>query len=383
MHKGIIAATTTVGAFCLTLGLSYPLLALVLESRGVATDLNGLNAAMTPLGLILSSPFIPRWAARWGAWRLAMVGLLLNSAVLLLLAITPYFWVWFPLRFCLGVVINVVFVISETWINQLASSQRRGRTMGFYVTIASTGFALGPLSLSWVGSQGWPPFLIGITGPLIALVILAKFRGHLPQFISHQNVSVWSFLYLAPLLLLAVTAAALFDQASLAFLPIYGIRHGMSESAAALALGVLAAGNIFCQIPIGWAADRISRQILLILLVIGSVGGCLVLPWLIGAGYLLWPMLFIWGALAFGSYTVALAELGDKFSGAQLIAGSGAFAMMWGVGGSMGSPLAGLAMEWMGPNGLPLTIGVTYSLLGIAVCLMPLSRPENVGVTES
>jgi hypothetical protein len=48
------------------------------------------------------------------------------------------------------------------------------------------------------------------------------------------------------------------------------------------------------------------------------------------------PMLFLWGAVAFGVYTVALAELGDRFSGSMLLAGNATFAMMWGIGGIVG-----------------------------------------------
>jgi len=52
MNPGILAAIAAIGVFCLTLGLSYPLLALILDSMGIGTALIGLNAAMTPLGII-------------------------------------------------------------------------------------------------------------------------------------------------------------------------------------------------------------------------------------------------------------------------------------------------------------------------------------------
>jgi hypothetical protein len=91
-------------------------------------------------------------------------------------------------------------------------------------------------------------------------------------------------------------------------------------------------------------------------------------------------MLFVWGAIAYGTYTIALIELGDRFSGAILLAGNGAFAMMWGIGGIVGPPLAGAAMDIMGPEGLPITLGVTFAILGIASLSMPLSR---VGYTQT
>ena len=77
---------------------------------------------------------------------------------------------------------------------------------------------------------------------------------------------------------------------------------------------------------------------------------------------------------ATGTYTVALVELGDRFSGGALVAGCGAFSMMWGIGGTLGSPIAGIAMDIFGQEGLTATLGLTFLALGIAAFLMPLSR---------
>ena len=148
----------------------------------------------------------------------------------------------------------------------------------------------------------------------------------------------------------------------------------MSESASSLVLGTLIVGNVFIQIPIGWLADLISRRVLLIILSFTAVSGSILLPILIGGSMFLWPMLLIWGAVAYGTYTVALVELGDRFSGASLVAGCGAFSMMWGIGGTLGSPIAGIAMDILGHEGLTATLGLTFLALGMAAFFMPLSR---------
>ena len=80
------------------------------------------------------------------------------------------------------------------------------------------------------------------------------------------------------------------------------------------------------------------------------------------------------GGSCLGTYTVALVELGDRFSGASLVAGCGAFSMMWGIGGTLGSPIAGIAMDILGKEGLTVTLGLAFLALGIAAFFMPLSR---------
>ena len=374
MNPGIAVSIAAIGIFCLTLGLSYPLLALILDSMGISTSLIGLNAAMTPLGIIVSSPFMPSLARRFGAWRLCVYSLCMAAVILFLLAVFRDVTVWFPLRFLLGVVNTGIFITSETWINQLAPPRIRGRIIGLYTTVAAAGFALGPLAIAIIGSQGWLPFLVGVVGILLALPLVTSARAHLPDFNGPEKASTFSFFLMAPLLLLAVAFAALFDQVMISLLPIYSLRHGLAESTASYLLMVLIVGNVLLQIPIGWLADRISRKNLLCYLAFGTVAGCIFLVWLIEGSILIWPMLFVWGAVAFGTYTVAMVELGDRFSGTLLLAGNSAFGIMWGIGGIIGPSIAGTAMDLLGPEGLPITVGVLFGILGVFSVLMPLDQ---------
>ena len=63
----------TVTVFAVAQGLTYPLLSFILERQGTTSGLIGLSAAMTPLGFIVSAPFIPVLARRVGAARLAIL----------------------------------------------------------------------------------------------------------------------------------------------------------------------------------------------------------------------------------------------------------------------------------------------------------------------
>ncbi|RUU50399.1 MFS transporter, partial [Mesorhizobium sp. M2C.T.Ca.TU.002.02.1.1] len=155
---GVIA---TVSVFAIAQGLSYPLLSFILQRQGVSPAVIGLSAAMTPVGFILSSPLIPGLARRFGAGRTALTCAALSALVLALIGWTQNVYLWFPLRFLIGVVTNPLYVLSEIWVIALAPPSRRGRVMGIYSTIISAGFATGPFCLLAVGTEGWPPFLVG------------------------------------------------------------------------------------------------------------------------------------------------------------------------------------------------------------------------------
>lgn len=377
MNPGIVASIAAMGVFCLTLGLSYPLLALILDGMGISTTVIGLNAAMTPLGIIVSSPFMPFLARRFGAWLLCVLSLCLAAVLLMLMAVFRDVTFWFFLRFLLGIVNTAIFVTSETWINQLASPRTRGRTVGLYTTIAAAGFALGPLAIAIIGSHGLIPFIVGIIGILMALPLIIFARAHLPEFNGTEKASIFSLFLLAPLLLLTVAFSALFDQVTISLLPIYSLRHGLSEATASLMLMVLIVGNVLLQIPVGWLADRVSRGNLICWLAFGTVAGSMLLVWLIEGSVLIWPLLFVWGAVAFGTYTVAMVELGDRFSGTLLLAGNSAFGLMWGIGGIIGPSVVGTAMDLIGPEGLPVTLGILFGVLGLFAALMPLGQTRT------
>lgn len=360
---GVIA---TVSVFAIAQGLSYPLLSFILQRQGVSPALIGLSAAMSPIGFILSSPLIPAVSRRFGAGRTALTCAALSAIVLGLIGWTQDVYAWFLLRFLLGVVVNPLYVLSEVWMIALAPPSRRGRIMGIYTTLISAGFAAGPICLLVVGTQGWPPFLVGIVAFVICGLCLGAVLHRLPDMKGEggRHVSVFGFLPLAWVLLAAVAIAAGFEQGVLALLPVYGTSHGIAETTMSALLAVMIAGNIAFQIPLGLLAERGSARAVKFGCVVTAAVGCALLPVVVETP-LVWPFVFLWGAVSYGIYTMSIIELGERFSGQMLVAGNAAFAMMWGLGGIIVPPVAGGAIDVMGPSGLPVTLGAICLLLAV------------------
>ena len=60
-------------------------------------------------------------------------------------------------------------------------------------------------------------------------------------------------------------------------------------------------------------------------------------------------------------------ELGERFSGTELVAGTASFATMWGLGALLGALLAGWAFEGFGPDGLPYTLAALFAIFIVAM----------------
>lgn len=363
----ISAVAISATVFTTMQGLTYPLLALILDRAGVPEGLIGLNAAMMPLGMIMGAPLVPWAASRIGSYRLMIASILGAIACLLAIGATRDPWLWMVLRLLSGILLAWIFVVSETWINQLSSEGFRGRIVGLYAMLMSVGFALGPALLPLVGTEGWPPFFTGAACAAIALPPLVAVRRDLSRLATHERVSFVAFLSLAPVLLLCVAAVALADQGAMSLLPLYVLRHGFGSDAASLALVVMIAGSVTLQYPIGWLADRHDRRLLNMLCALAAALGSALLSVTVQVPWLFWVVVFIWGGSYYAIYVLALVRLGEGFSGSTLLAGNSAFGIMWGVGGIAGPPLIGGAMQLVGPEGLPATFATLFALLALTI----------------
>ncbi len=358
-----LIATVTLGA--VAAGVTYPLLSFILERQGTAPGLIGLSAAMMPLGFIVSAYLTPALARRVGEARLAILCSILAAATLIAIAWTEDVWAWMPLRFLLGFFTKPAYVISETWLISITPASQRGRIMGLYSAIVSGGFAIGPLSLGFVGTQGWPPFIVAIMVLLLCGLIMLAVVPRLPKM-SHDGeaTSVGGFFALAPLLLFAVFAAAAFEQTLISLFAVYGAALGSAESRIASLIACFIAGDAALQILLGRLADRFGSRRIMLFCALASVAGCLLLSSIFDS-WLIWPLVFIWGGVSFGIYTMTLIQLGERFAGHALIAGNAAFALVWGIGGMVGSPATGLAMQLIGHQGLPASLGLLCFVLAV------------------
>ena len=176
-NKALFAIFACVAMYGLTLGLSRPLLALLLEARDVDRSIIGLNAAMPAIGIFLSTPFIPTLVEKLGMQRFLALTLAVDLIVLLQFPRFDHLYAWFVLGMFLGAMTNCMLVTSETWINEIVDDANRGRLMGLYNALLAAAVAMGPLVIPAVGIQGWAPFLVGACFIALARVAFTLYRA--------------------------------------------------------------------------------------------------------------------------------------------------------------------------------------------------------------
>lgn len=366
--RALVGITAALTIFAVAQGLSYPLFTFLMQRQGLGPGEIGLSAAMMPVGIVLSAPLVPR-AARLLGPRALGTGAALVAALAVLVAALRQDWVaWYPARLVIGICLNPLYILSEVWLLRLAPPARRGRIIGIFNSVMGAGFAAGPLVLALAGSGGPLPFAVAVGGFVLCGACLLATTGGLGGFEAEggRAEGVLGFWLVAPALLLAVTVAAANSQAFYALMPVFGAAHGLPEPVLAAMLTVLGLGNIALQIPLGLAAERAGARAMILGCAAATFAGALLLAALVGTPGM-WPVLFLLGGAGYGLYVMAVVELGNRFSGQRLVAGNAAFALMWGAGGVIGPPGAGVLAGLLGPAALPLVVaGLSALLLAVA-----------------
>ncbi|HTK79011.1 MAG TPA: MFS transporter [Rhizomicrobium sp.] len=353
----LVAILSACVAYGIGMGLTLPLLSLILERMGVPGSINGFNLATGGLAALLVTPYVPRWMARTGAAEFLALSLVVSAAALLALYEIPNLWLWFPVRFVVSSALNALFVVTEFWINRLASENNRGRYIAVYVVCIAGSFGIGPAILQFIGTRGIAPFAAGSAMLLVALVPVMLARRTAPRIEDSATTSIFSVVRAAPTAFAAAFVFGAIDAGMVGLLPVYAVRSGYTEAHAALCVTAMAVGSIVFQYPLGALADHFSRRALLALCAATGALGSALTPFAVHSPMLLYLLLFLWGGLIPGVYSIGLTMLGQRYKGGDLANANAGFVILYSFGLLLGPAGEGVALDAWNPHGLLAVLG--------------------------
>ena len=354
-----------------------PLISLRLEEMTGSGLIIGLNGAMAALATIIMAGFIPRLMNIIPSRTLLITSFLLSAALFTQFANIQIVWAWFVLRFVIACFITIVFVVSESWINQIVSPDRRAFMLGVYGTALSGGFGIGGLLFTALGADNDGAFYLASLILMLSLLPILLLNGPQAEAPDKDGSSFKSILRAAGMAPAAIIAGLVFgalETLMFSILPVYGERMDLSHALIGMLVFSVAMGGIIFQIPIGWLADRTGlRRTLLWLAAITTITPILI--WLAGT-YLpaLMGLIFIQAGLAAGFYVIGLSLLGERFTGGAITAANAGIILAYGTGSLIAPPLAGGAMDLIGPPGLMLVLSL---LSGSFLIFLLTKRPHT------
>lgn len=355
-RRGLVGVIVAMAIVNLVYGITFPLLALVLDGQGVSKTLIGLSTVSQAAAILAIAPFAPFLLQRFEPARIMQIVTVVVAVLLLVAGSFPNVWLWFPLRFLIGAFNAMLWIASEALINELAEDRSRGRVIGIYGSAGAAGFALGPLLLIFTGSQGLLPFAATSALVLAASLPLFFAHGHRMQPTGGQTDGVWRLFLLAPVIMLANVAYAAAAESIITFFPLFGMYLGTTEAFSLLLISVVGIGSMILILPLGWLADHVNRMGLLLVCVVLTMLGLLLMPHVLHNNVLAVVFFFAFGGVEGMIYALGIILVGERFKGHQLAGASTAFTACWAVGTIAGPFLAGAGMDYWGADKLPLII---------------------------
>jgi len=374
-YFAVLASVLSVG---LALGVSMPLVSLRLEGWGYGSFAIGVMAAMPAVGVLVGAKVSSRLAARFGTAALMRLCLWGGALSIGLLALMPSYPIWLVLRLLIGVVLTLVFILGESWINQLVIERWRGRLVALYGSSYALSQLSGPLLLGALGTDHDYGFWAGVGLLLVSpLLLLGRSGAPSSEASSVTLKDLWGFCRGLPAIGWAVSLFAAFEAMILTLLPVYCLRQGFSADIALAMVSTVVVGDALLQLPIGALADRLSRRSLFTGCAIALMFSSLAVPLLIDT-LLIWPLWVLFGASAGGLFTLSLILIGERYRDDALVRANAHIAQLWGIGCLVGPLIAGAGSQWVSGHALPLFMAA--GAFGLVILLL---RQGAFGATQT
>ncbi len=369
---GIVAALACVASTGIGFGLSLPLLSILMKNMGYSSSVIGLNTSMPALAAMVLAPLFVKYMEKYGLKLFIMSCVFVAIFSFFSFYFTQSLLFWFLLRFIFGACLDAIFVASETWIAELSSEQMRGRIMGIFSSCLSIGYFIGAGILTITGSSGITPFVTGALFLSLVLIPLFIAQKKIPNITTEEKTPLLPIIISTPIAMFAAVVYGYLETSAFNLLPIFGEKNGLSERLSVSLLISVGLGQACLQYFVGAIADKYGAQRSLLICTIISLLGAIGIQTFINFPFILYFILFFWGACISGFYTLALIIVGNKYQGSSLAGGNSAIVAMFGLGSLVGPPIVGFSMLFSESYGFFFAI-----LLPVFIYFIELLRTLN------
>lgn len=315
-------------------GLMFAYIPVRLGIEGVdpawaGTIVTGL-AAGGLAGCILTGPLVRRVGQARAFMVLSALIALSNAAI----GAGPHPWLWIAARALYGFAICGLFVVAQSWLNDVVANAVRGRVMAVFYVAYIAGLGVGYYTLALVDIKTAAAPLIGIAFTALSILPVGLTRLAQPPAPQAASVNLRLAWRISPVGLVGMLAVGGLSLTISGFAPIHATAKGYSQGDVALLLSAMPIGTLILQIPFGWISDRTDRRYVLIAASLLTVlAGMLAIGFDGGALMALVVIYILWDGAAESIYSLASAHAADRASKQELVALSSSMLFAWSLSG--------------------------------------------------
>ncbi len=306
------------------------------------------------------------------------------SAALITFPLLAEPWAWTLLRVLVGFCMSGVYVTAESWLNNAATNETRGKVLSAYM-IAQTLGIIGAQALLTLGDAGTAVLFIGasiLVSISFAPILLSA--TSVPAAEVARPMPLRELFSGSPLGTVGIFLLGNIYATQSGMGAVFGTQIGLTAAQIALFVAMLFAGALILQYPIGWLSDQVDRRKLIFGAASLGAASC-ALGWITGGDlWLLIVAAFFGGGVTTPLYALFLAYTNDYLSAEQMPAASGGLVFTFGLGAITGPLVTGWAMQGLGPYAFWLVLGGTFGAIALYALYRMTQRPVvPVDETES
>lgn len=362
----IYSLLIAVAVLLLGSGLLGTVVALRASAEFLSTDITGMIMSGFFIGYVVGSYICPRIQHTVGHIRSFSAFAAIGSASVILHGLWVDPLVWWLLRVLTGVSMLGMYLAIESWLNNLATNENRGKLFAAYMTINLLALGASQYMLMIYGFDDIRPFALSALFFSLALVPIALTRMLQPASVSVPTLGLRHLYRTSPLGVVGALISGLINGAFWGLGPIYATGMGLTDTGIALFMSSVIFGGALLQVPIGHLSDRHDRRLVLQnVSVFGAVAALAI--FFLTATQLQYALILsvAFGGCAFSIYSLAVAHTNDHLDASQMLESSRGLLLLSGIGSAIGPVLAGFALKWTGSPGLMLYFSILLVVLAV------------------
>ncbi len=332
-------------------GLQSTLLGVRATLEGFPTVVTGAIMSCYYLGYLLGTRIAPPLLRRLGHIRVFATLAAVSSAAILVQGCLVDPVIWGAMRMVSGLCLAGIYVVAESWLNDRASRENRGRLFAVYMAILYVGLGAAQFLLVLANPATQTPFMLVSVLISLALVPIVVSSRQVPEHAVPRKVRLRELYRDTPLGVVAVAVSGMISAFIFSMGPVYARLSGLDTAGVARFMAVSILAAVLTQYPIGRLSDRMDRRTMIaaVCMLDAAVAGVITaMPDLPHGVFLTLAALFSGFVLTI--YSLAVSHVNDKLEQSQMVAASSALLRLNGTSAAAGPLLAGGLMTAFGPR---------------------------------
>ncbi len=343
------------------LGVLVPIRA---QSEGFTTFAIGLFGSGYYLGFISGCVAVPALIRRVGYIRTFAGFVSVIAATVLLHPLIVWDTGWVVMRLIVGFGFAGVYIAVESWLNEIASNETRGRIFSSYMAATWLAVVVGKLLFGYWDPAAFEPFAVAVILVCLAVVPVAFTTMSAPQPMPQIPFEMRRVLKFSPLGVVGCVSVGATNGTFWSLGPLYPQVQGLSNSDIGIFMAVAVIGGAFTQWPLGKWSDRTDRRrVIAVTSCIASVAGLALALLRTGHETILMTVAVCYGAGALPLYGLLIAHTNDHAPNEAFVEVSSTLLLTFGVGAVLGPVTATMVMKLTGIYGIFLFTSVIHLLL--------------------